>query len=308
VAPSITANLFACDACFLSGDPMHAAVAKLFLGDPLTGDRTALMASAAAAGYTGALPEQFVIAGHSGGGQLAAGTAGYFAEHASDATRADLRGVLLLDTSATGGALARALPKLDGTPVLHVSAAPAPLNSYGNADAVLAAARPGQFTGFQLAGGVHADGFRSSTLFGLAQLIVSSFAGQSTPENVEAVQVLAQGWITDWFATDPTAPLVGIYGDPADPGSTVAIPTTRGDAHGYVSPRPAPPLSFVDLILQGLLDSAQNLRFGTCAADPDDMFGDYNVETGQHSTRNTALSLDERRQTGQSVGQHGCTS
>ena len=45
-APNITANIFACDACALSGEPMQAAVARLF-----EGDRAALLASATAAGY-----------------------------------------------------------------------------------------------------------------------------------------------------------------------------------------------------------------------------------------------------------------
>ena len=43
VAPNITSNIFACDACALSGEPMQAAVAKLF-----EGDRAALLASARA--------------------------------------------------------------------------------------------------------------------------------------------------------------------------------------------------------------------------------------------------------------------
>jgi hypothetical protein len=70
VAPSITGNFFACDGCNLTADPMHAAVARLF-----EGDRAALLASAEAAGYQGALPEKFVISGQSAGGILAAGAA-----------------------------------------------------------------------------------------------------------------------------------------------------------------------------------------------------------------------------------------
>ena len=308
VAPSITGNFFACDACFLTGDPMHAAVAKLFLGDPVTGDRRALIESAAAAGFTGTLPEQFVFAGHSGGGQLAAGAAGYFAEYASGELRDELRGVLLFDTSATGGALARALPKLDGIPVLHIAAAPAPLNDFGNANPVLEAARPGQFNGFQLVGGSHSDGYRSSMLFGLTQFIVALGTGASTPENVEAVQVLSQGWLTDWYRTDPSIPLVGIYGDPTQPGSIVTIPTDTGkDAHGYVLPAPPAQLPFYAPFVSALLGASAILNFGGCAADPADMLSEYSGGFGENSTQNAALSLDGRAVRGQSVGQHVCT-
>jgi hypothetical protein len=59
-------------------------------------------------------------------------------------------GVLLFDTSASGGVLARALDKLPASlPVLHIAAAPAPLNTYGNANQVLVEKRPGQFNGVQ---------------------------------------------------------------------------------------------------------------------------------------------------------------
>lgn len=302
VAPSITGNFFACDGCSLDGDQMHAAVAKLFLGDPVTGERTVLAASAAAAGYGGTLPERFVIAGHSEGGQVAAGSGGYFADHASAGRRDDLLGVLLFDTSATGGALGRALPKLDGISVLHVAGAPAPLNTFGNANTVLETLRPGQFNGVQLVGGTHSDAFRSSAVFGLAQVIVSLATGVSTPENVEAVQVLAQGWITDWFEGTRTD---GFYGEP---GSTITIDTAAGVARARVLPVEPAELSFVDRIVDAFLNSLQSLAPKPCAADPDGVFDDYvGLNSGRHSEANTALSLDGRRVTGQSVGQHECT-
>ena len=55
VAPTITSNIFACDSCFLVGDPMHFAIAKLF-----SGDRAALNASLDAAfeGEDFALPQK----------------------------------------------------------------------------------------------------------------------------------------------------------------------------------------------------------------------------------------------------------
>jgi len=74
----------------------------------------ALAECAPAAGYTGAmpdravlvgpragfegeaLPERFVLVGHSGGGQLVGGAAGYFEEFAPDAEDHNLAGVILL--------------------------------------------------------------------------------------------------------------------------------------------------------------------------------------------------------------------
>jgi hypothetical protein len=111
VAPSITTNFFACDGCQLGGEQMHAAVAKLFLGD-----RAALLASAEAAGFTGTvLPQRFVIAGHSGGGQTAGGAAGYYAKFAPVERLHDMAGVLLLDTSHVGGAIERGVQKIRWT-------------------------------------------------------------------------------------------------------------------------------------------------------------------------------------------------
>lgn len=267
VAPSITANYFACDGCNLTSDPMHAAVARLF-----EGDRAALLASAQAAGYEGTLPEQFVISGQSAGGILAAGTAGYFEQFAPADEKSNMAGVLLFDTSATGGALARALDKLPATlPVLHIAAAPAPLNTYGNANQVLVEKRPGQFNGVQLVGGTHADAFRSSVLLGIPQFVVGLVTGPSTPENVEAVHVLAQGWMTDMYAGrvyDP-ATRTGIYGDPGDPGEVVIdVPTDAGLAHGYVLPGPTPRLTLIDLLILTLVESPTAVNFANCAEDP----------------------------------------
>ena len=243
VAPSITGNVFACDACNLTGDPMHAAVAKLF-----EGDRAALLASAAAAGYEGTLPEQFVFVGQSHGGQLAAGAARYYREFAPVDEKSDLVGAVLFDSSSAGGALARALDKLPADfPILHISAAPAPLNTFGSADAVFEQERPGQFNGIQLVGGTHSDGFRSSAVFGLAQFVVELSAGASKPENVEAVQGVTEGWINDMYEGRVFNPATwtGIYGEPGEPGEAmvVDIPTDAGLAQGYVLPAPTTQLT-----------------------------------------------------------------
>jgi hypothetical protein len=102
----------------------------------------------------------------------------------------DLAGVLLLDTSPVGGGLARGLAKIpDNIPVYTISAQPGPLDSYGGANDVLEAARPGQFVGVQLVGGAHADAAQTGNP--LVQLF-SQLAGLgfSQPQNVQAVQDL----------------------------------------------------------------------------------------------------------------------
>lgn len=268
VAPSVTANLFACDGCRLMGDPMSAAMAELF-----EGDRAALLASARAAGYEGDLPEEFVISGQSGGGIAAAGTAGYFQELAPDGEKANMVGVLLFDTS-DGGVLSRALDKIPLTiPVLHIAAEPSTINIYGQGSQVLSEKRPEQFNGVQLVGGVHGDAFRSSALFGLPQFVVSAALGFSKPENVEAAQLLSEGWITDMYERRVYNPKTrtGIYGAPGEPGEVIIdIPTDAGVARAYVLPGPTPQLTLIDVVLRALINSPTFIGplLSPCAVDP----------------------------------------
>ena len=74
VAPTISSNPFATDGYTINGEPMQRAIASLFAGD-----RVELTASAsAAAGKAIVLPRQFVLSGHSAGGNLAAAVARYY--------------------------------------------------------------------------------------------------------------------------------------------------------------------------------------------------------------------------------------
>ena len=274
VAPSITSNIFACDACAMSGEPMQAAVARLF-----EGDRAALLASARAAGYEGTLPEQFVITGQSAGAQLAVAASGYYYQFAPADEKADMVGVIVYDVSATGGAstgnaLANALDKLPASvPVLNIAAEPNLLNSRGNANTAYAEERPGQFNGIQLIGGAHSDAFQSDVLFGIPQLIVRLVFGNSEPVNIEAVHVLTRGWLIDMYAGrvyDP-ATRTGIYGDPGDPGEVVVdIPTDVGLARGYVLPAPTPELSLFDRLINAFYSVINANLYGRCAVDPDE--------------------------------------
>lgn len=267
VAPTITSNYFACDGCSLTADPMHAAVARLF-----EDDRDALLASARAAGFKGTLPEKFVFAGQSAGSMLAAGAAGYYYDSAPADRKDDLVGVLLYDGSAANGALGRALDKLPSSvPVLQVSATPSVFNYGGGANNVLAEKRPGQFNGVQLIGGAHSDAFQSDAYFGLVQGFVGLVFGWSAPQNVAAVQVLSQGWLTDMYAGrvyDP-ATRTGIYGEPGEPGQTIIdIPTDAGLARGYVLPGPPASLPPIVWFFAGLLHSINANDYVNCATEP----------------------------------------
>ncbi|CAN5517806.1 hypothetical protein BH09ACT7_BH09ACT7_07800 [soil metagenome] len=107
---------------------MYRATANLFLGD-----RDALRASALAAGFANkygagvALPDTFVLVGHSLGGGVVSGAAGYYAEAViASGAENHLAGVVLLDAAPPGDTLPDALDKLDGLgtfiPVLELGA------------------------------------------------------------------------------------------------------------------------------------------------------------------------------------------
>ncbi len=176
-------------------------------------------------------------------------------------------------SASTGNALANALDKLPASvPVLNIAAEPNMLNSRGNANTAYAEKRPGQFNGIQLVGGAHSDAYQSDVLFGIPQLIVRLVFGASDPENVEAVQVLTRGWLTDMYAGrvyDP-ATRTGIYGDPGDPGEVVVdIPTDVGPARGgYVLPATTPELSPFDRLINAVFSVINANIYGRCAVDP----------------------------------------
>ncbi len=110
---------------------------------------------------------------------------------------------------------------------------------------------------------------RSAPPSPVIQFVVSLATGFSAPQNVDAVRVLAQGWINDMYAGtvyDPSQ-RTGYYGDP---GTTIDIPTAAGMARAYVLPAPTarPDLLYpFYLILRSLLLAA-NLDFATCAVPP----------------------------------------
>ncbi|VEG51310.1 Lipocalin family protein [Mycolicibacterium aurum] len=219
VVPNISSFPLACSACWINGAPLQEAVATMFLGD-----RASLTASATTAGLVGALPEDFVMSGHSAGGGFATSVGGYYTTDVAGA--GSLRGVVMFDGFAFYGVLTSALAKLDDpfVPVYQVAAPPQPFNSNGASTKELVAARPGQFVGATLAFGSHADAIiGGNAIFDfLAQLAT----GVSPAGNTQAAYTLATGWINDMY--QGLTPLTGngIYGVPDQyivMGDTAAI-------------------------------------------------------------------------------------
>ena len=203
VAPTLTWNIFDIDGYPLMLSRTHRAVADLF-----TGDRAALNASAQAAGYHKTLPSRLVLAGHSAGGGLAVGVAGYLADR--DAT-GDLAGVVMLDGVGFGDHLSSDLAKIPrDIPVYNLAGEPYGWNDFGGASTDLAEARPGEFTGVLVNGGLHADAMQSSSpMIQFASYLATGF---SKPWNVAAGEMLSAGWISDMLYGTHTARLYGTPG------------------------------------------------------------------------------------------------
>lgn len=240
VAPTLTSNPFRADDFWLGGDPMYRAVAELF-----TGDREALNASAAAAGYTtrygatATLPSDFVLVGHSLGGGLVAGVSGHYARFVTASGESNhLAGVISLDgVPPRDDIVENSLELLDATgtyiPFPELHAPTNYLNSTSNITQALNAGRAGKFHGVELDGGVHMD----SMLGGNPVIQLSAYvvAGFPKPQNPPAAQQLMAGRINDMFADRidadtgacAGAECTGIYGPP---GSRVEIPTGKGRA------------------------------------------------------------------------------
>jgi hypothetical protein len=234
VTPTLSSNFFDADN-WLGGPRTAETMAELFVGD-----RAALTASALAAGYAAqygldpaiaVLPQKFGLAGHSAGGQMVAGVAGFLAANgAAD----DLVGVITLDGVPTGSVLPDALVKLAAyelateryIPIRDIGAPPNIFNRAGNLIESLTAARPDHFNGVALVGGVHMDSMRGGNP--IIQFFAGLIAGFPTPQNEQAVQDLATLWFDQWFNDDAT------IGDDLVPGSTIEIPTSKGTAYGVV--------------------------------------------------------------------------
>ncbi|MCV7434656.1 dienelactone hydrolase family protein [Mycolicibacterium bacteremicum] len=239
VVPTLTSNRNVQDGFWLGSDQALRATSALFLGE-----REALTASAIAAGYAqryGAgvsLPDRFALVGHSLGGNLVAGAAGYYADAiAAGGGAGKLAGVVLLDAAPQGSVLSDALVKLDGigtyVPVLELGAP----KDVRRVDAALNEHRPGKFNGIVLENGKHLDSMDGGTW--LIQFISHLYQGFPTAQNQAAAQVLIGGWVNDILdgRIDPLTgrcggvDCAGIYGDP---GQTLELQTPAGPTRGQV--------------------------------------------------------------------------
>lgn len=243
VTPSLPSNFLAGDDHWLGGTGMSEEIANLF-----TGNRDALTQSAIDAGYatrygTAVLPEKFALAGHSLGGSLVSGAAGFLATNgAAD----NLVGVILLDAVPSEGTLEAALLKLNTyadspgghyIPVREIGAPKNAWNSTSTVNQALSTARPDRFNGVILSGGVHMDSMQGGNP--VIQFFAFLFAGFPQAQNPPAVQNLAVRWLNAWF--DPTN-----YTDDSDAlvhGSIIDIDTPKGPAHGRVIGTASAPVS-----------------------------------------------------------------
>ncbi|WP_241472356.1 alpha/beta hydrolase [Mycolicibacterium neoaurum] len=225
VAPSLSSNFFDPAAAWVGGDPMHRAVAELFVGD-----REALVQSArAAAGYQIVLPQTFAFVGHSAGGTLVTAAAGYLARKDE---LDDLVGLVLLDgvEPASSRAVSNALSALTGEherPIYLVSSPRYFWSRGGDMADKLQAARPDRFNGVSLVGGLHTDYSQSGNmLLQFAQYVITGFSAE---HNVQAAADISIGWLDDLF--DGTRD--GLYGAP---GQSFEIATRAGTAEAVVFP------------------------------------------------------------------------
>lgn len=195
VAPSVSTNAF--NSYRITAPRTFSAVAGLF-----GTDRTALTTSAVAAGYTGgSLPTNFVLAGHSFGGNLVTAAGGIIGSSAT------LKGILLLDAVNNGSDMATGLSRLGaGVPVYQIAAEPRLINGFGSTTALLVRSRPEEFVGVHIAGGSHVDaeGASSDLLGGLT-------GGFSKARDAAALQSIAAGWVVDMFDETGIGKGSGLY-------------------------------------------------------------------------------------------------
>lgn len=213
VAPTITSFPMVCNECWVYGVGTNKAIANMFLGD-----RPELNASANAAGYQGTLPQNYILAGHSIGGGIAAAAAGYSVDNGAAAD--GLLGVVMFDGVGhmihgihVYDTLPGALASLDtlGIPVYQIASPPQTWNSEGITTDELAALRPDQFVGVLMQNGSHSDAILESRASARYALVLSNKTARG---NTSAVYMLATGWINDmYYGAGPEDPHFGIYGD-----------------------------------------------------------------------------------------------
>ncbi len=218
-------------------------------------DRATLLSSATAAGFTGvALPERFVLAGHSAGGGFATAVADdYLGGADAQYDPSDLVGVLMFDGVSNGaltGSFASQVADLAAAdkPVYQIAAPAQSWNLFGATTNVLAATLPDTFIGVVLQNGSHVDSMLGvNPLFNVVLQLVTK---RVPAGNTAAVYTLSNGWINDMYAgATPEAPQYGFY--PAanqqiimGPTAAVGLPAAEANQLGPV-----------DKLVKGLVDT-----------------------------------------------------
>lgn len=181
-------------------------VATLFgtAGDPNGPLATSLTAAAQRAGRQApVMPRDLVFIGHSAGAEAVAFVADRLRTTYPE-TWNSLHGLVLLDPvrSFLGDNIDHALTGIDGTglPVLTVSAAPAPCNTFGTGTLAVQTHLHRPFIGVRLNSGTHTDAEGASS-----DLLGEALCGGPDPASTTALHTLALGWTHD-FLTGTTTP------------------------------------------------------------------------------------------------------
>lgn len=218
-------------------------------------NRATLLASATAAGFTGtALPEKFVLTGHSAGGGFATAVADdYLNGDDAQYDPNDLIGVIMFDGVSNGsldGSFANQVAALAAAnkPVYQIAAPAQSWNLFGATTNVLAATVTDQFIGVVLQGGSHVDSMLGvNPLFDFVLQLVTKAVPAG---NTEAVYTLTDGWINDMYVgATPEAPQYGLYAASNQQiimGPTAAIGLPAAEANQ---------LSFGDYLVKALIDT-----------------------------------------------------
>jgi lipocalin len=256
VAPTLSSIPFTFSGgCLICAPSQQAASAALL--DP---DRTALINSAQAAGYTGptdALTGKFVLAGHSAGGGFATAVASDYLNDGTDAQDAELAGVMMFDGVSNGamdGSFSKQVNvlKTAGKPIYQIAAPAQAWNAFGATTNALLGALPGQFAGVVLVGGSHVDAMLGvNPLFDLVLQLVTS---RVPTGNTAAVYTLSTGWINDMYVgATPLAPQYGFY-------AAANQQIIMGPTAALALPSPvANQLSFGDKVLTTVIDAVGGL-------------------------------------------------
>lgn len=253
VAPTLPSfPQLTCGGCTLYGVPMQKAAATMFLGD-----RTALTISANQAGYLGALPEDFILAGHSAGGGWSASVGGYYVDDLAPSDANHLLGVVMFDGVTMNDTLPQAIASLDtlDIPVYQIAAPAQIWNTFGTTTDELLQLRPDQFDGVVLVNGSHVDSMLGSNP--LVDFFAQLVTKRSPKGNTSAVDTLSTGWINDLYVgAGPDAPQYGIYG-------TAGQPIIMGNASAVVLPTPlASQLGPLEKLIKKWTDLIMPVIFG----------------------------------------------